>query len=162
VRGNYKSSPRWIYRIRLFCRKKEGYFAIAQWACGNYKLSPHWSYEWSKWASYAAIGIFTEFPHELWHNGQWSSSGAMAQFPVELWHDDHTVGVVYEGCGTISSGAMLRWSQICSSLRELWHNDHTLPVAGWELLHDTIHTTISAFTNEYNTFSSTSSPSAKP
>jgi len=46
----------------------------------------------------------------------------MARFPVELWYDGHRVAVVYESYGTISSGAMARWSQSCSSLRELWHD----------------------------------------
>ena len=46
----------------------------------------------------------------------------MAQFPVQRRHDDHRVVVVYEGYGTISSGAMVQWSQRCSSLQELWHN----------------------------------------
>jgi len=93
-----------------------------------------------------------QFPVELWYDGHrvavvyesngTVSSGAMAQFPVELWHDDHRVAVVYEGYCTISSGAMVRWSQSCSCLRELWHDDHKLPLAGRELLHNTIHTII--------------------
>jgi hypothetical protein len=48
------------------------------------------------------MGILTEFLHELWHNGPWSSSGAQAQFLEELWHDDHRVAVVSRGYGTIS------------------------------------------------------------
>ena len=48
---------------------------------------------------------------ELRHDLQWSY-GTIA----------NRVLVVYEGYGTISSGAMVQWSQSCSSLRELWHN----------------------------------------
>jgi len=46
----------------------------------------------------------------------------MARFPVELWYHGHRVAVLYESYGTISSGAMVPWSQSCRSLWELWHN----------------------------------------
>ena len=46
----------------------------------------------------------------------------MARFLVELWYNGHRVAVVYESYGAISSGAMVQWSQSCSSLRELWHD----------------------------------------
>ena len=35
---------------------------------------------------------------------------------VELWDNNHRAAVVYEGYGTISSGAMVRWPQSCISL----------------------------------------------
>ena len=81
--------------VEIMLPEEGVFFAIAQLVCGSYKSSPHKSYGCSEWASCPGIGIFTEFPHELWHNGQWSCSGAMAQCLVELWHDNHRVAVVY-------------------------------------------------------------------
>jgi len=47
---------------------------------------------------------------------------AMARFTVKLSHNDHTVTVVDEGCGTLSSGATVRLLHSCRSLHELWHH----------------------------------------
>jgi len=43
-------------------------------------------------------------------------------------------------------------------LVDVWHDDHKLAVAERRLLHNKIDTTISTFTNKYNTFGSMSSP----
>jgi len=80
------------------------------------------------------------------------STRVMVQFPVELWYDGHRVAVVYENYGTISSGAKAQFPV------ELWHYDYKPPVAGRQLLHHKIHTKIFTFTNKYNTFGRTSSP----
>jgi len=49
----------------------------------------------------------------------WELTRVLVEFPVGLRYDDHCVAVVYERYRTISSGAIVRWSQSYCSLQEL-------------------------------------------